>query len=217
MKHSSAIARGHISNPRVELVSCIPLCMTLRFGRNKLIHFPQMNKERQTPFHHKGQNEYGVPREKNSGEQPVLVNGRYLGREVQTFVLAHFGAIDLGSDAYKEVFFETTSGNIYHAYPIGHANVAIVDGNSNKGRGGDLRGTVLLPADLKHATLNVGRSFAFGSGSSTSEIVRITALTGKQFITTEPDEETVRLIAKRETNGKVSDVKKRFESIVKSS
>jgi hypothetical protein len=142
--------------------------------------------------------------------EPVLVDGR-LGSNVRLFALTDLRVSQLGTGGYNEIFFETLSGNIYHVYRLDRDNLAIVDAKGNKGRRNELYGSILSPSEVEQAVLKVGEVFAFGKGSSTSEIVRIIAVTGKQFVSGQPDADTTKRIADRETRGNVTDIKQRFE------
>lgn len=173
-----------------------------------------MSFETRRPY--QSENHFDKDAEKNLTEFAVLVDGKYLGYQVPVFEPDGLSSLGnsrlLGRDAYREVFFETISGNLYHVYELDSENLVFVSARENRGNRGNPKGTIIPCNKLRQAALQVGRKFELSSDHfSTTPLKTIIAITGKQFATGTPDEKTIREIAERETDGKISDIRRRFE------
>lgn len=120
-------------------------------------------------------------------ERSVLVDGKYLGRELNEFKLRSLsgasGGAYLGADAFTQVFLETDSGNIYLIYkpktddPIEaewlSGNWVIANGRSS--HDGQLIGSEMSDLTVENAEVKVGEPFSYIDGTTTP-ITKITAV-----------------------------------------
>lgn len=156
----------------------------------------------------------GQKREKPEEINRVVgIEGRFLGREVGEYKLwghsekgQEAGADMLGNDAFTEIYFETISGNLYKIYPTRDGRWAMVDARSNRGKGQEAKGVDLAEEDLQKGVLRVGKSFGYGKGGRTTEIAKITCVSGNRVYDAE--------YLKKYTVGNTSNIRDRFKRII---
>lgn len=112
----------------------------------------------------------------------LIIEDKYLGREVDGFMLKSLTEPMLGNDAFSEVYFKTESGNMYliHEFP-----------NEFGGRGNwVLRNTedwkkviTLFEQDIEDGQLETGKPFEYGLGGHTTIVTQIICVnTRKEYI-----------------------------------
>jgi len=145
--------------------------------------------------------------EEEGAERPVLVDGQILGLECETVSLAEFMRTD-----FPECYLETDSGNIYGLFKQ-QQGLVIANARSNLGKGNNAQASVVSPEAMSQAVLKVGAPFNFGSGN-TSALTRITVVTRSHFATGQVEPEVSRQIAREQTGGRTSDVRRHFRTII---
>ena len=152
----------------------------------------------------------GRPEVGRAGEidRTILVDGKIRGLERSRLSLSEFSQ----APSFKECFFETESGNIYGIFKQ-HPDLILADARSNAGQGGQSRGA-LLSEDSEE--LQVGQPLRYGKGS-TSPITQIIVVTDAHLLSGGADRALSQAVAQEETEGRMSDLRRRFHEIVASS
>ncbi len=106
--------------------------------------------------------------------------GPYLGRGFAIFQLSNISnPAMLGGDAFTEVYFTTSSGNLYKIWQdeVSHRwLLANVKENKGVGRRGKINSFIFPPGEIEKAVLEVGKPFHFHKIGQTTPIVAILAV-----------------------------------------
>ncbi|MFA7170379.1 MAG: hypothetical protein WC180_00130 [Candidatus Paceibacterota bacterium] len=135
-------------------------------------------------------------------EESIAIEGKYLGRTFSEFYLHNLEPSMLGSDAFTEVYFETTSGNEYLIFRPVDRNGEII---FNKWSLTNLRKpwdvVLLSEEDIKNGVLRTGQRFDYGRGHTTV-ITKITC------VNTQRNYSSLSLM--KMTGGETSDIRNEF-------
>lgn len=112
----------------------------------------------------------------------LIIEDKYLGREVDGFMLKSLTEPMSGNDAFSEVYFKTESGNMYliHEFsdPFGRKGDWVLRNVK------DIKEVVILSEpDIEDGQLETGKPFEYGFGGHTTIVTQIICVnTRKEYI-----------------------------------
>lgn len=110
--------------------------------------------------------------------KPVSLDGKNLGMEFRSLPLDSLiqQQREMGADRFNLILLSTVSGNVYALYEDpDNGTLCLAGARENTGSRHGMRGHTLSPHELQGRTLDIGRSFDYGSGH-TSSVTCITAV-----------------------------------------